>query len=131
MTQPQPNSQQAAQARAKIEQMKRTFEQKRAIADSMSSIKTKIGVYSGKGGVGKTTVAVNLAVALAQDGAKVGILDVDIDLPQRSEGHEGLRAAHGGRGQAACALGAVRRERHVHGLLPEERGGGHHLARPP
>ena len=81
MTQPQPNSQQAAQARAKIEQMKRTFEQKRAIADSMSSIKTKIGVYSGKGGVGKTTVAVNLAVALAQDGAKVGILDVDIDCP--------------------------------------------------
>ena len=81
MTQTQPNSPQAAQARAKIEQMKRTWEQKRAIADSLASIKTKIGVYSGKGGVGKTTVAVNLAVTLAQDGAKVGILDVDIDCP--------------------------------------------------
>ncbi len=76
-----PQHPQAAQARAKIEQMKKTWEQKRAIADSLSRIKTKIGVYSGKGGVGKTTVAVNLAVTLAQDGAKVGIFDVDIDCP--------------------------------------------------
>ena len=81
MTQPQPVNPQAAQARAKIENMKRTWEQKRVIADSLSRIKTKIGVYSGKGGVGKTTVAVNLAVTLAQDGASVGILDVDIDCP--------------------------------------------------
>ena len=76
-----PNQQQAAQARAKIEQMKRQFEQKRAIADSLGGIGTQIGVYSGKGGVGKTTVAANLAVTLAQDGAAVGILDVDIDCP--------------------------------------------------
>jgi ATP-binding protein involved in chromosome partitioning len=81
MTQPQPVNPQAAQARAKIENMKRTWEQKRVIADSLSRIKTKIGVYSGKGGVGKTTVAANLAVTLAQDGAAVGILDVDIDCP--------------------------------------------------
>ena len=76
-----PNQQQTAQARAKIEQMKRQFEQKRAIADSLGGIGTQIGVYSGKGGVGKTTVAANLAVTLAQDGAAVGILDVDIDCP--------------------------------------------------
>ena len=81
MTQPQPLHPQAGQARAKIEQMKRSFEQKRAISDSLSSVKHTIGVYSGKGGVGKTTVAVNLAVTLAQEGAKVGILDVDIDCP--------------------------------------------------
>jgi len=81
MTQPRPVNPQAAQARAKIEQMKRTWEEKRAIADSLSRIKHKVGVYSGKGGVGKTTVAVNLAVTLAQEGAKVGILDVDIDCP--------------------------------------------------
>ena len=81
MTQPQPKHPQAAQARAKIEQMKRTWEQKRSIADSLARIKCKIGVYSGKGGVGKTTVAVNLAVTMAQDGASVGILDVDIDCP--------------------------------------------------
>ncbi len=76
-----PNADQAAQARAKIQAMKQQFEQKKSIADSLSEIKYKIGVYSGKGGVGKTTVAVNLAVALAQEGAKVGILDVDIDCP--------------------------------------------------
>ncbi len=73
--------QQTAQARAKIEAMKRQWEQKRVIAESLGKIKYKIGVYSGKGGVGKTTVAVNLAVTLAQQGLKTGLLDVDIDCP--------------------------------------------------
>tara|TARA_B100001123_G_scaffold451245_1_gene628977 strand:+ start:5669 stop:6502 length:834 start_codon:yes stop_codon:yes gene_type:complete len=81
MTQQQSSPQQNAQAKAKIEAMKRQFEQKRSISDALSKIRYKIGVYSGKGGVGKTTVAVNLAVALAHEGEKVGILDVDIDCP--------------------------------------------------
>lgn len=47
----------------------------------LSRIKHKILVLSGKGGVGKSTIAVNLAVALAAAGKKVGLLDVDIHGP--------------------------------------------------
>jgi Mrp family chromosome partitioning ATPase/predicted Fe-Mo cluster-binding NifX family protein len=47
----------------------------------MCRIKHKIMVLSGKGGVGKSTVAVNLATALALAGKKVGLLDVDIHGP--------------------------------------------------
>ena len=75
------SQQNPAQARARIEAMKRQFEQKRQIDEALAGIKNKIGVYSGKGGVGKTTIAVNLAATLANDGARVGILDVDVDCP--------------------------------------------------
>ncbi len=51
------------------------------VDERMTRIKRKILVLSGKGGVGKSTVAVNLAVALASKGKRVGLLDVDIHGP--------------------------------------------------
>ena len=47
----------------------------------LPGVKNVLAVASGKGGVGKSTVAVNLAVALARDGAAVGLLDADITGP--------------------------------------------------
>jgi len=51
------------------------------LKDRMSRIKHKIIVMSGKGGVGKTSVAVNLSYTLARAGREVGILDIDLHGP--------------------------------------------------
>jgi len=69
------------------------IEQDRRLEERMSRIKYKLIVISGKGGVGKSTVAVNLAYGLAVKGNKVGILDVDIHGPNIAKmlGIEGKR----------------------------------------
>jgi len=51
------------------------------LTETLSSIKKKIVVLSGKGGVGKSTVAVNLAVSCALAGKKTGLLDTDLHGP--------------------------------------------------
>jgi len=64
-------------SREEIEELK----EKLALQDNMGKIKHKIIVLSGKGGVGKSTVATNIAVALSLKGQKVGLMDIDIHGP--------------------------------------------------
>ena len=67
-------------------------EQKAKVEWSLQKIKNKFIVMSGKGGVGKTSTAVNLSLALANKGFKVGIMDVDLHGPDvpRMLGIEGI-----------------------------------------
>jgi ATP-binding protein involved in chromosome partitioning len=69
------------QEEARLAQVRKNFQERKAISEKLKRIGKRIGVYSGKGGVGKTTVAVNIAVTLAKQGARVAVFDCDIDCP--------------------------------------------------
>jgi ATP-binding protein involved in chromosome partitioning len=70
-------------ARIIDERRKQFLEQEKKLKNRMSKIRHKLGVISGKGGVGKSTITVNLAVVFAMHGHtnRVGILDADIHGP--------------------------------------------------
>ncbi len=80
-----------------IQQDMAAQEQQKKLSDSLDKIKYKLMVMSGKGGVGKTSVSVNLAIALAARGYKVGLMDVDLHGPDvpRMLGLSGLATAGG------------------------------------
>jgi len=82
-----------AEERKKVEPIK-------AVAERMKKIKHTYAVMSGKGGVGKSTVATNLAAALAARGSKVGLLDMDLTGPDIALmlGIEGKRLVMGTNG---------------------------------
>ena len=65
-------------AKTREEQIK---EDERKVTRTLAKIKNRLLVFSGKGGVGKSTVAANIALAFARKGLKVGLLDVDIHGP--------------------------------------------------
>jgi ATP-binding protein involved in chromosome partitioning len=65
----------------KIEMTANVTSQRNADINVLPNVKNIICVASGKGGVGKSTVSVNLALTLAKEGAKVGLIDADIHGP--------------------------------------------------
>lgn len=68
-------------SKRKKDESEEEFEDRRKLQSRLCRIRHKVIVLSGKGGVGKSTVAVNLATALMLSGKRVGLLDVDIHGP--------------------------------------------------
>lgn len=79
-------------------EQKKMNEDSKKITATLDKIKNRILVFSGKGGVGKSTVAVNLGLALSEKQLKVGLLDIDIHGPNLAKmlGVEGKRLESAG-----------------------------------
>lgn len=69
------------QSKEEMERSMAQAEMDKNVKTSLAKIKNKLLVMSGKGGVGKTSVSVNLSIALANMGFQVGLMDVDIHGP--------------------------------------------------
>jgi len=69
------------QTKSEMERSIAQAEMEKSVKASLEKIKNKFLVMSGKGGVGKTSVSVNLSIALANMGYRVGLMDVDIHGP--------------------------------------------------
>ena len=93
------------------------MQERMRMAQRMARVKHKLIVMSGKGGVGKTTVAANLAVALAAD-ARVGLLDADVtgpDVPKLMgveggavvSGDQGIEPLRGPRGVKVISMASL------------------------
>jgi ATP-binding protein involved in chromosome partitioning len=95
-------------AKRKKDESDKDFEDRRKLQSRLCRIRHKIVVLSGKGGVGKSTVAVNLATALKMAGKRVGLLDIDI---------------HGPSIPIMLGLDQVAIQGSEDGLLPIEQGG--------
>jgi len=99
-----------AAARRQLNESDQEFQERQALQSRLCRIDHKIMVMSGKGGVGKSTVAVNLAMALMLAGKKVGLMDVDIHGPSVPTmlGLEGATIDQGPEGLLPVELGDLR-----------------------
>jgi len=98
------------------------FLERRKLAASLCRVRHKVLVFSGKGGVGKSTVAANIAAALAAEGHRVGLLDIDFHGPSiprlmgvsgqapRHSGDEGIIPFEAAGGVKVMSIGLLLRE---------------------